>query len=526
MKTETQPSRAVPVNLVLLLLLLLGVFSGAYYSLRFGGLTMEVDSSRMTLIADWIKNTATINNRYTYSNGVSYGVLIAVFSLVTGLEVQSAQLASFVYVFPLLLAAFIAFREMLGNALAGLLATLILLLQPDFLFYIVRGSHEKFTWAFALLMLYLLFRSQKTTQSSKQLLIFILLFYFAFWGMVMSNTFFASAYLLAISLGLLIGWLFARTVFRRHNQSYLPEAWLKRLLLISTSCFILYYIFTWHIYVPAQQAISLYEQLVDRVFLMFLDVEPVEPTTSVQYFATAWRSQSLYLLITGFQWLTALGGFAVWIWSTFRILQLKQSRRFLWQMYTSFGILLLVGVIADSAGWLSQNLQLRAFTPFAILTSAMFVHGLQLAWPKVKPNFRRGLVPLGCLVIVLVFLGAQIKITNDPMVGNAWLFYTPAEISAYEWVEARMEYQAVWVDTRDHLREVFYFHQGYTENRKNFYYVHPRPINASVVLLSERVQYKAFRQGLQLPSIEGRLRVYDNGSSAVYRWRPLTPYQR
>ena len=526
MKTNPITRRALPINLLLILLLILGIFSGAYFLLRFGGLSMDGDSSRMTLIADWIKNTATLDNNYTYSHGISYGTLVAVFSLVTGLEVQTTQLASFIFVFPLLLAAFIAFREMLDDAGAGLLAALILLLQPDFLFYIVRGSHEKFTWAFALLMLYLLFRSQAITHSLKQLLIFILLFYFTFWGMVMSNAFFASAYLLAISLGLLIGWLFARVVFRRRNQSYLPEAWFKRLLLISISCFIVYYTFVAHIYTPALNALTLYEQLVDKVILLFFDVEPFEPTSSVQYLATAWRSQSLYLLVTGFQWLTALGGFAVWLWSTLNIVRLKQNKRFLWQMYTSFGILLLFGTIADTAGWLSENLQLRAFTPFAIFSSAMFVHGLQLAWPRVKPNLKRRLVLIGCLIVVLIFLGVQIKITNDPMVGNAWLFYTPAEISAGEWIDTHMEKQAVWVDTWEHLGRVFSFYEGYSGIRHNYYFYHPRAVYAPVVLLSERVQYKAYRQGDRLPSIEGRLRVYDNGTSWVYRWRPMTPYQR
>ena len=513
-------------NLLLLLLLLLGALAGAYYSLRFGGYTMEVDASRQALSADAIIKTNRMENAYAYNNGLSYGTILAITSLVTGLAVQTVQLSSGVLIFILLMMAFISFRELLGSAIAGTAAVFILLLQPDFLFYIVRGSHERVTWMSALLMLFLLVRSQEKSFSLRQFFVYIALFYLSYWSMVMSNSYFASAFLMAIALGLLIGWAIERLIFRRNNRDYMPDAWMRRLLLITITCFILFYVFVSYTYKPAQAVFYYFDTLIDRISLLFFNVEPVKFPSTFEYFSTAWRSQTVYRLVTAVQWLISIGGFGTWLWSIFHINKLNLKQRLLWQLYTSFGILLALGLVADFAGWLNENLQMRMFTPFSLFSSAMIVQGLQMVWPSLHIGFKRFLVLLAGTLAALAFLGAQIKITNDPLIGNAWLFYTPSEIIAYEWTDAHMENQAIWVDSVDHLPHVFYFHQGYTEDMTNYYFNYPRPLEFPVILLSERVQLESARKGLIVPSPYSKLQVYDNGSTKIYRTRPMTPYQR
>ena len=88
-----------------------------------------------------------------------------------------------------------------------------------------------------------------------------------------------------------------------------------------------------------------------------------------------------------------------------------------------------------------------------------------------------------------------------------------------------MENQAIWVDSVDHLQHVFYFHQGYTEDMTNYYSNYSRPLNF-LLSCSERVQLESARKGLTVPSTYSKLQVYDNGSTKIYRTRPMTPYQR
>jgi len=522
----TKQNTSARFNLLLVLLLVLSVFSGAYYVLRFSGLTMEVDASRQAVSADGILKTGTLENTRAYNNGVGYSALLATLSFVTGMSVQNVQLASSVLIFILILVTYIAYREMLGGTLASLAAALLLLLQPDFLFYVVRGSHERITWMFGLLMLFFLLRSQKHSGSLKQLTVYIVLFHFSFWGMVISNAYFASSYLLAIAIGLVIGLAFERSIFKRLTQVYLPKGLMQRLVIIAASGFILVFIFTNYIYAPVRQYFRMYQDIIDKISVLFFYSEPSGTTTTFEFYATAWRNPYIYPILTHLQWIIAVSGFAAWIWSTLTIKRLDPKQRFLWQMYTSFGVLLALGTTADFAGFLNQNLQLRLFTPFTIFNSAMLVQSLRSVWPQLKVSYKRIILVAGAILTIFAFVATQIKITNDPMAGNAWLFYTPAETSAMRWIDGHMTDQEVWVDTWDHLREVFFFQEGYTDNTNNFLIYYPKPLNTQVILLSERIQYKATRQEHQLPSVEGRLRVYDNGTSWVYRFRPMTPYQR
>ena len=524
-RIQTNPSGSL-VNLLLVLLVLLGIMSGAYFALRYSGWVIEVDSSRMSAISEGIVATGGLRNYRPYRNGFGYGAMLAALNLITGIEIPVIQVGSGITIFMLLLVAFAAYRQILSGALSGLVATFLLLLQPDFLFYVVRASHERVTWMFALLMLFLLLRSQQHAQAVKQLFIYIALFYLSFWTMVMSNVFFASTFLLAISIGLAIGWIFERVAFRKNGNSYLPGVWMKRLLLISLSGFILIFLFIFYAYLPAKSYFYVFTSLADQMSLLFFGAEEVGSVASYQYVGTAWRHQSTYLLLTGMQWIIAVSGLSVWVWSTLHLFRLNHKQRFLWQMYTSFGVLLAFGVIADFAGYLSSNLQLRLFTPFAMFSSAMVVMGMQVVWPKLTPPIKQWLVPAAGMLAIFAFVAAQAKITNDPLFSNQWLFFTPAETRSHEWIDRHMENRIIWVDTWDHLQQVFYFQEGYKVPVKNGYIHGARFFERQNVLLSDRVVLESNRKGLILPSVVNDLKIYDNGSVRIFHPRPMTPYQR
>ena len=526
MKTEPLNRRAAALNLLVTLLLLLGILSGAYSVLRFGGRTMEVDAARMALSADGIIHTGRIANRYAYPHGVGYAAVLSVLGLVTGLEIQTLLWVAALLVFITLLAAFIAYRELLGGNATALAATLLLLLQPDFLFYIVRGSHEKFTWTFAVLMLFFLIRGQDQNRSNKQLLINILLFYVSFWGMVMSNAYFASTFLMAIIVGLVIGWLLVRFRFRGPQEQYLPEVWMKRLLWLTLSCFVVYFVFINYVYVSVQESISFYTAIFDRIGILVFGAAPVTAPSTFEYFASAWRSPGAYQLVTAIQWLSAVGGVVVWLVSLLYIKRLTTKQRFLWQMYTGYGVILAAGTFIDFAGFLNENLQIRLFAPFAMFSAAMLVQGVHSTWRKWPRIFKRLLVPAAALLAALAFIGVQLKITNDPLIANNWLFYSPSEMRAGEWINASMQGQTVWVDTGDHLQNVFLFRAGYTEKQQNDFINCRLPDEFPNTLLSERVLLESSRKGLSVPLVDGQLQIYDNGAAQVYRRRPLTPYQR
>jgi hypothetical protein len=125
-------------------------------------------------------------------------------------------------------------------------------------------------------------------------------------------------------------------------------------------------------------------------------------------------------------------------------------------------------------------------------------------------------------VVVMV-----LKVTNDPLVSNLWLFYSPAEEKAMVWTDENVENSSVLVDVWPHLFNVLQFEKGYTWTGSNSYeFLNPDAPAPPYILVSERVRLEAVRKDIVLPATIDRNRVFDNGAVRLYHRRPLTPYQR
>jgi hypothetical protein len=523
MKKGNKATSNNTINLLLMCLLILSAFSGAYYTLRYSRRNMEVDASRQARAADAIHHTGTLINPEAYPNGMAFSGIMAAVSLISGLEVQNLQVASGTLAFIFFFAAFICFKQMLGSAVGGLSAAFLLLVQPDFLFYILRGSHERLTWMFALIILFLVLRGRAMLDSPWHFLNLMILFYLAYWGMVISNAYFASAFLLAISSSLLINWIIDHF---SHLGNQRDEKWQVCFFLIALSCFILLYLFITIAYQPAQSVIQIFGNLYDKLGLLFLNFDIAQDPYAKHILSTAWRSRGIYRLVTAAQWFLSLAGLITWLWSSFHLGKLSPEERLLWGMYASFGMMLALGILADFAGFLSQNLQLRIFTPFSIFSTGMLVGHLRRIRPLSKITHRRALLPPLGLTTALVLIGSLLKITNDPLISNTWTFYTPAEVHGFQWMEDNMQGQKIWVDSSEHLQEVFLFEAGADKGKQNTYFYTENTKDMAAFLFSQRVQMESAQRGLMGPPMEGKLRIYDNGTVQVYRKRPLTPYQR
>jgi hypothetical protein len=266
--------------------------------------------------------------------------------------------------------------------------------------------------------------------------------------------------------------------------------------------------------------------MLDRMGVLFLGAEPLTEPASYTYFGAAWRSPVAYLALTGVQWLISLASLGFWLWQMTRLSRLSPNQRLLWQLYTSFGVLLAFSLLADYSAFLSSNMQMRLFTPFALFSSAMAALGMWQLWPRLPARSRRWLAPVAGLLAVLAFVLAQVKITNDPAVGNQWLFYTPPEIQAMRWAEGRVGGEHVWIDAWGHLQHAFSFTQGYRERLPFDFRFQSLPEEYPYVLMTQLTRLHANRIEYTPPSTSSYLQIYDNGAAQLYHRRPQTPYQR
>jgi hypothetical protein len=247
-------------------------------------------------------------------------------------------------------------------------------------------------------------------------------------------------------------------------------------------------------------------------------------------FGVAWRDPAAYLAVTGAQWAIAIVSLVIWLWLLFRLSRLEPRTRLLWQLYTSFGVLLAFGLVADFAKFLNSNLQLRMFTPFTLFSSALVAYGTKQAWLWLRkahrPRLRRVLLLTASLLMVFAFLAAQLKITNDPAIANQWLFYSPAEVRAGKWVDAHIENQNIWVDTSSRLQVSLYFQQGYMVKMPNNFFSIMDSTSPPYLLISKLSRLRANRAEINMPSTLNYLEIYDNGIVQIFHRRPLTPFQR
>jgi hypothetical protein len=508
---------------LLAVLVAVAFLAGLYYTIRFGGWAMEVDAARQALAADGVLATGRLAHPRAYGNGYEYAAQLALASLVTGLPLQPVQLASSLSVFILVLVAFVTYREFLDSAAWAALTVLLLLLQPDFLFYVLRGSHERNTWTFALLMLFLLLRSQRYAQKPARLLIYVALFYLTFWAMAASNLYFATTFTSAILIGLVAGWVLQRRGARDRAQGENRATVLRRLVTISVACLAMVYLFINYAYRPALTSYYYFRSLADRVGLVTLGAEAVAAPVGYAALGHVWRSSGIYLGLTGLQWLIAIASLVAWALEIPRLRTADYKRWLLWLLYTAFGALLAFGVFADFAGFLSANMQVRMFTPFALFSSALVAGLIRRGYLALDARGRR-LAAIGATgLAVYAALAAAMKVSNDPTIGNLWLFYSPAEADAAAWAEAHVQ-DEIWVDTWDHLANALEFRAGYGSAGQYTWGVLPSP--APYTLISELTRLRANRVGLSLPETRDQNRVYDNGTAQIYDRRALTPYQR
>ena len=400
---------------------------------------MEADASSQAISAGGMLATGRLEFPRAYNNGFGYAAQLAFTSLVSGIGLNPVQLASGIWVFVVVLVAFVTYRELLGGAFGGALAAFLLLIQPDFLFYVVRGSHERSTWTCALLMLFFLVRSYRYAASPGKLAPTCCSFTWPS-GAWQPGMFFLPP---PSCLPSPSAWRSAGATSACSCGTSPAEGtagdWWRRLLLVALTCLVIVFLFINYAYRSVAANLFLLQKSGRQdLACCSWGRKPIAEPGSLQYFGDAWRSQPAYLVLTGVQWAISFSSLACWLWLMFRLSRLEPKQRLLWQLYTSFGALVAFGLVADIARYMSSNMQLRMFTPFALFTSALAALGALQLWPRLASGLRNaGWSPAAGLLAVFAFVAVQVKITNDPTLGNQWFFYSPAEVRAMEWTESK-----------------------------------------------------------------------------------------
>jgi hypothetical protein len=500
---------------------------GAYFSFRFGGQWSEADTAT---IADTIRamvrdQTLLSSSGVIYSNGYAFGAVSTFVLAFTGLELTTLMQS----VYPLVsaslaLLAWPLFRELTGSSRGATLATLLMFAQPEFVFVILRGSHERVLRAVLLISLFLLVRSFRFAEQPQAYAAYVSLFYLSVYGLIATNSFFGSSYIWALAVALVGSWFGG---FLGPSLARVSQATRQRLVYVPIFCLVLVFVFNTYIYPPAGAVSSQVPDILDRLSRLLLTTSPASGQSAVTAYdpyaavVDQWIDVKVYFLLSTGTYLLMLGSAVVWLRTGLRWLSGGPHRPtlgqwLLWLFYAAFAMQGALSIVADRAGVLGGNLQHRTFPSFVMVAAPMTALYL-VEWQPGKRARMLAAFGLGVLALLAI-----VKATNEPAVSNKWTFYLPAEVAAMDFAGQHVEQSLYWSEFDERLRTVRALLSSAVEARP-----YGGPIDPSTrdFLITDVARLRSARLGRPLPPVLGELRVYDNGASQIYHIRARSPYQ-
>jgi hypothetical protein len=495
---------------------------GAYFTFRFGGRWAEIDTAAQAASIRAMADEATLMPSATlYSNGYLFSVVSTFLLAFTGLT--TAQLLQWLYPLisaSLVLIAWPAYRELTGSARAATLATVLLFAQPEFLFVVLRGSHERVLRALLFASLLLLAWSVKRILNGRSSAWDALLFHLTLYAIITTNSFFGSSYMAAFFVALAGSWF---AVYLGPNLAAVSGAMRRRLLYVPFLALVLVSLFNDYVYPPAGQASRQLTDIVDRLQRLFLTTSS-DPTLSVYdpYAGVLdqWIDFKVYLLLSVGTFVLMGASAIIWGRQGLRWLARKEGpptlgQWTLWLMFGAFAMQGALSIVADRSGALGGNLQHRTFPSFAMVATPVVASALA-QW---RPTARlRTLAAAGLGILTLL---AVVKATNEPSVSNKWTFYRSSELEVIRFAAEYGADPVVWTDFDERLGAVF----GVQNITGIGWTAIVRP-TLRLYIVTDVTRLRAARVGRPLPPVAGELRLYDNGAAQIYRTRSYSPYQQ
>jgi hypothetical protein len=502
-----------------LALLAYAVMACTYFVVRTGGQLAEHDTAVQATALETVMTSHRLvaASGTIYANGYLYTAVSQAVLAFTGVSVSALQqviypLTAALLVFP----AWALYRELTPGVRSAAAAMAILFAQPEFLFFVLRGSHERVLRFLILIALWLLVRSFRYASLPGSFALHVVLFYLAVFGLIGTNTFFGISFLVAICTALVL----ARGLSRLAPQSASPvQPVARRLAIIAASVAGLAFVVVFYLYSPAAFGLRVINVLAQRTAQIVTTTDA--GTNPYAQVVEGWVSRPVYFALASSDYLLMAGSLGVWLWYFASWLRRREwvpslQEWLLWLLYGAFALQGVLAVLADRTGLLGANLQHRSFPSFAMVAA-----------PMVGDALAR--LPIGRWISGLSLAGlallALLKVTNEPALSNKWTFYNPTELQPLAWADAHSRTASVWVGLDERLRAAYGIAVGASKNANAWDIARPdTTTRLYVVTPLIRLQSARFRQ--PLPPIATANRIYDDGASQVFRARPLSAFQQ
>ena len=489
------------------------LLAGLYFVLRPDGNWAEADTALMT---DAIRNVVRAGSLSPetgtlYPSGYGYQAVSTAILAYTGLDVRVLQQVAYPLISAaVVLPAWALFREVGGAVRVAAIGTLLLLLIPEHLFTLLRGSHERLDRTFLLVLVWFVVRRARIGKSPTQSALHTIVIVAVAYGLVATNVLFAMSVAAALTMAALASW----TLWRTGAAGVVARTAGVQLGWVALAAWLLIVIFILVIFPPAGQTLDAVRGIPGEIGQLISGSDTaVDPYAGIP---AAWVSSEVFLLLSVGNVFVVIGSAIVWLALGLRWLRGDEPSLgtwTLWSLYAAFALQVAVSSVVDRTGVLGGNLQYRAFAPFATLAAGLLAIGLA----QIRP--RAGVRVAGGFALAALTIAATLKASNEPALSNKWTFYTPAEVTGLRWVDAKLGSTATWTGPDERLGAAYVIEVGVPEHANQWTHEDPDPsVHAFVV--SDIVRLQASRMGRTLPAVALQDRVYDNGEVQIYRGEP------
>lgn len=521
-----QPSALRESTLIFTLAVIVGLLM-LFAPVRFDGLWASGDTRTITVAARAVMDSGALVSpeAFTYPNGFAYQALVHFLSSLTRLDVSILQttIASLLVVW-MIVPAWLAFRALTGGKAGATLATIVLFVQPELLFAVQRGTHEKFTRGLVLLCVLLILKAVESRKHPVRFAGFLFAFYLAAFSLITFNNLFAGSFIIALAVALLGTRLAA---WARWFSDRKVRYTIDKLIFALGILLLLTFIYTFFVYEPARDNILTLRTIGERIASLFLDMEPdvSNPYTSIK---SGWLSIETYVVLSLVTWLTLFSSLAIWALMTLNLIRgqkrfADEAELLLWAFYGAFGFQGAISIIVDLSGALAGNLQHRILPSIALFAAPLLGKWfITLDDQAIGTRMLKRLAWIGFGIAAIL---AVLKATNEPFLSSMWQFATPSEMTALRWSEDSLSGTTLRGAFDQRLSAI-----GVTYNNGNSLAVRLTPYEDSIdsqdLLFSEVSRSRSAILKLPLPDTTNNQLTYDNGQAQVFHRRARTPFQK
>ncbi len=546
--------------LYLSLIILYSFFSQLYLYFQYDGLRADHDLGIITKTSQAVQSQNTIYNSFQYNNGFGYQTTTTFLSDILGLSVQKILILplGFLYV----IFAYLFFNEFFKNKKIALISTFILSLQPDLLFLMSRGSHEKFSFILFLLAFLLVIHIAKNNWGKKNF-IYLALLYLVIFSLNIYNIWFSGIFLLLIFVYCFFGIIFSlifneSSIFFKKTIYFLTPSILIYLsmfiiyprifnvLNISRSIsyklfsffplfillvllFLLFSIFfcNKNKMTKENNISNLISKFFNNEFLTnFSVIMSISVYLILLYFITKSSNLSFspinWFFLTLINWIIIPASFfTVYLeikkYFTKKI-KISKIKIFFIFIYLSFLVIFFMSIIISkyvNNENLGSNLELRIFPYFFIFAVPFASELVVKTYDKLLINKKRKIfstILIIALISIFIF-NSHMKAANNPLFSNNCIFYSQYEKNTLDYIENNADNLTIWAGYNERILNSYYYNSEFENfNKVNF----SNNNNPESLIYSQIIESYSLLNKENLTRLNYYALVFNNGKSSFY----------